>query len=164
MADFEPWAAFAADENVMRTLGGVQHRSVAWRGLAGAAGSWALQGFGMFSVIERSSNRWLGRVGPLWLEGWPGTEVGWGLVHDAWGKGIATEAASACMDFVVDRLGWTEVIHCIESDNTASQNVARRLGSSILRPGKLPPPTELELDIWGQTDAQWRQNRRALVA
>src|SRR5579863_6521125 len=101
----------------MRTLGGVQPRSVAWRGLQGAAGSWALQGFGMFSVIERRSGRWLGRVGPLWQEGWPGTEVGWGLVRDAWGKGIASEAASACMDFVVDHLGWIEIVHCIEPDN-----------------------------------------------
>ena len=29
--DFEPWAAFAADEPTMRHLGGVQSRSQAWR-------------------------------------------------------------------------------------------------------------------------------------
>jgi RimJ/RimL family protein N-acetyltransferase len=161
LADFAAWAAFAADEDVMRTLGGVQPKSVAFRGLTMTAGSWALQGFGMFSVIERASSRWLGRVGPLWLEGWPGTEVGWGLVREAWGKGIATEAAAASMDFVVDRLDWTEIVHCIESDNTASQKVAQRLGSTVLRPGRLPPPNELDLDIWGQTADQWKARRRA---
>jgi RimJ/RimL family protein N-acetyltransferase len=162
LEDFDAWAAFAADEEVMRTLGGVQPRSVAWRGIAGVAGSWALQDFGMFSVVDRASGRWLGRVGPLWLEGWPGTEIGWGLVREAWGKGIATEAAAACMDFAVDQLGWTDIVHCIESDNTASQNVARRLGSTVLRAGRLPPPNELDLDIWGQSAAQWRENRRAV--
>jgi RimJ/RimL family protein N-acetyltransferase len=160
LEDFDAWAAFAADEEVMRTLGGVQPRPVAWRGLMGVAGSWALQGFGMFSVFERGSGRWLGRVGPLWQVGWPGYEIGWGLVRDAWGKGIATEAASACMDFAVDKLGWTEIVHCIESNNAASQNVAKRLGSSVLRPGRLPPPTELELDIWGQPAGQWKARQR----
>ncbi|MDB5426266.1 MAG: N-acetyltransferase, partial [Phenylobacterium sp.] len=29
--DFEAWAAFAADEETMRHLGGPQARSVAWR-------------------------------------------------------------------------------------------------------------------------------------
>jgi RimJ/RimL family protein N-acetyltransferase len=65
------------------------------------------------------------------------------------------------MDFAVDQLGWTEIVHCIESDNAASQNVARRLGSAVLRTGRLPPPNELELDIWGQSADQWRSGRRA---
>jgi hypothetical protein len=28
------------------------------------AGAWSLTGVGMFSLIERSSGRWLGRIGP----------------------------------------------------------------------------------------------------
>ena len=38
-------------------------RSPAWRSLAATLGSWHLQGFGMFSVIEKASGRWVGRVG-----------------------------------------------------------------------------------------------------
>ena len=34
----------------------------------------------MFSVIEKDSGRWIGRIGPWQPEGWPGTEVGWSLV------------------------------------------------------------------------------------
>ncbi|MGH7024086.1 MAG: GNAT family N-acetyltransferase [Caulobacteraceae bacterium] len=154
--DFDAFAAMCADPEVMRFLGGVQPRSVAWRGFTSVAGSWAMQGFGMFSVIERTSGRWIGRIGPHRPEGWPGTEVGWGLVQDAWGKGYAVEAASAAMDFAVDQLGWTEVIHCIEDGNTASQNVAKRLGSSLLRVAKLPPPIDAEIDVWGQTAQEWR--------
>ena len=37
------------------------------------------------------------------------------------------------MDYAVDRLGWAEVIHCIEDDNVASIRVAERLGSRRLR-------------------------------
>jgi RimJ/RimL family protein N-acetyltransferase len=157
--DFEPFAAMGADERVMRTLGGVQPRSVAWRSYLSLVGGWMVQGFGMFSVIERDSGAWIGRIGPLCPEGWPGTEVGWGLVHDAWGKGYAVEAASAAMDWVVDALGWSEIIHCIDAANPASQNVAKRLGSRLLRLGHLPPPTDIDIDIWGQSAAEWRARR-----
>src|SRR5690606_16389669 len=74
LEDFDAYAAFMADEQATRFLGGVQSRSVAWRGFATLGGSWALLGYGMFSVIEKSSGRWVGRLGPWMPEGWPGTE------------------------------------------------------------------------------------------
>jgi RimJ/RimL family protein N-acetyltransferase len=157
--DFEPMAAMHADERVMQFLGGVQPRSVAWRSFLGMAGAWTLQGFGMFSVIDPETRRWLGRVGPLHPEGWPGTEVGWALIQDAWGKGYAVEAATAAMDFAVESLGWTDIIHCIDDQNSPSQRVAQRLGSSLRGVGHLPPPTDKDIGVWGQTAAQWRSRR-----
>jgi RimJ/RimL family protein N-acetyltransferase len=158
--DFEPWADCVADEETMRYLGGAQPRSVAWRGFMTVAGAWAMQGFSMFSVIEKVTGRWVGRLGPWRPEGWPGTEVGWAIVRDAWGRGYASEGASAAMDWAVDHLGWVEIIHSIDSDNVASRNVARRLGSSILRRQTLPAPNDtLELDIWGQSADAWRARR-----
>jgi len=158
--DFEPWAAFMADEETTRHLGGVQLRSVAWRGFLTMAGAWSMQGHSMFSVIEKATGRWVGRLGPWTPEGWPGTEVGWGIVRDAWGRGYATEGAAAAIDWAFDSLGWTEVIHCIGPANVASQNVARRLGSSLLRNGHLPAPYEHEaIGVWGQTREQWRAAR-----
>ncbi len=159
--DFEPLAAMNADEEVMKFLGGVQPRSVAWRAFLGMAGAWTLQGFGMFSVIERETGVWVGRVGPLHPEGWPGTEVGWALIRTAWGKGYAVEGATAAMDYAVDTLGWTDIIHCIDDDNIPSQRVAQRLGSSLLGVARLPPPNEEDLGRWGQTAAQWRARRAA---
>ncbi|NRG12059.1 GNAT family N-acetyltransferase, partial [Klebsiella variicola] len=58
--DYEPYLAFCADEETMRTLGGVQPPSVAWRGFCSLAGAWQLFGFSMFSVIEKSSGDWIG--------------------------------------------------------------------------------------------------------
>ena len=147
----------------MRHLGGAQPRTVAWRGFLITAGGWAMQGFGMFSAIEKASGRWIGRLGPFKPEGWPGPEVGWSLVREAWGQGYATEGAAAAIDWAIDHLDWSEVIHCIDAENAPSQAVARRLGSSILRKAKLPPPYEnVEVDVWGQTARQWRRRRHAL--
>jgi RimJ/RimL family protein N-acetyltransferase len=114
-----------------------------------------IKGYGMFSVVEKASGRWIGRIGPWSPEGWPGTEVAWGLHPSAWGKGYATEAAEACMDFAFDRLGWDEAIHTIDPKNAPSQAVAERLGSRYLRPGRLPAPISVDLDVWGQTRAEW---------
>jgi RimJ/RimL family protein N-acetyltransferase len=159
--DFELWAVFAADEENTKFIGGAQPRASAWRGMAMLAGSWALKGFAMFSVIEKSSGRWIGRLGPWEPEGWPGTEVGWGLAPEVQGKGYAVEGASAAMDWAVDHLGWTDIIHCIDPANRPSQKVAERLGSRNRGPGRMPPPFhEAPIDIWGQTAAEWKARRR----
>jgi RimJ/RimL family protein N-acetyltransferase len=156
-ADFEGWAEMMADEESARFIGGVQARSAAWRGMATMTGSWALRGYGMFSVIEKESGRWVGRLGPWAPEGWPGTEVGWGLHRSAWGKGYATEGSAAAVAWAFDSLGWGHVIHCIDPHNCASARVAQRLGSRIETRTFLPAPFDnYEVDVWGQSRDEWR--------
>jgi RimJ/RimL family protein N-acetyltransferase len=158
--DFERWAEFMADPVSARFLGGVQPRSTAWRGFATMAGSWVVRGYGMFSLLERATGRWVGRIGPWQPDGWPGTEVGWGLHPDSTGKGYAVEAATAAIDWAFDHLGWTEVVHAIAPENLPSAQVAQRLGSRILRRSRLPPPLEnYEVDVWGQSREEWRARR-----
>ena len=159
--DFEPWATYMEDAEASRFIGGPQLRSVSWRGFCSVAGAWSLFGHSMFSVVEKASGRWIGRLGPWKPEGWPGTEVGWGLVREAWGKGYATEGATAAIDWAFDRLGWTDVIHCIDPENAPSQAVARRLGSQNLGVGAMPAPFEtMPIDLWGQSRDAWRARRR----
>jgi RimJ/RimL family protein N-acetyltransferase len=160
LADYEPWAAFGADEEATRHIGGVQARSPAWRSLAATLGSWHLQGFGMFSVIEKASGRWVGRVGPWQPEGWPGTEVGWSIARDVWGRGYAPEAAAASIDWAFDALDWEQVIHTIDPANSNSKRVAARLGSTFLRMDELPEPHQGKpVEVWGQRRAQWRARK-----
>jgi RimJ/RimL family protein N-acetyltransferase len=160
LQDLERWADFAADADATRYLGGPMSRSNAWRALMAMAGSWSLNGYAMFSVIEKSTGRWVGRLGPWQPDGWPGAEVGWSLHRDAWGKGYATEGARAAMDFAFDVLGWDDIVHCIDPDNRPSQKVAQALGSVLRGPAKLPPPLDaMPCELWGQTRAQWRARR-----
>jgi RimJ/RimL family protein N-acetyltransferase len=119
-----------------------------------------IQGFSMFSVIEKASGRWIGRLGPWQPDGWPGTEIGWGLARQAWGKGYAYEGAVAAIDWSFEHLGWSEMIHSIHPDNAPSQALARRLGSTCRGPGRLPPPFENEpTEIWGQSREAWMRRR-----
>jgi RimJ/RimL family protein N-acetyltransferase len=160
--DFDPWAAMMADEETARFIGGVSPRSVAWRQVCTMAGSWTIVGYGMFSVIEKATGLWIGRLGPWQPADWPGSEVGWGLTRASWGKGYAVEGAIAAMDWTFDTLDWTEIIHSIAPDNLPSAKVAERLGSKNWGPGKMPPPYEASrVDIWGQTREEWTARRRA---
>lgn len=163
--DFDGFAAMAQEEETMRYIGGLTPRDGAWRGMASLAGSWALLGYGMFSVLEKGSGRWLGRLGP-WRPGgkegsWPGDEVGWGLIAAAQGKGYAYEGAAAAIDWAFDTLGWDHVIHCIDKDNIGSIKLAERLGSTRERQDvRLAPPFEEHVvDIYGQSKAAWRSRR-----
>ena len=161
--DFERYTEFFAHES-SRIIGGPHARGDAWRRFLQMPGAWTLQGFAMFSVIEKCSGRWIGQAGPWRPDGWPGTEVGYAFHQDAHGRGYCTEACVAAVDWAFDTLGWTEVIHCISPENKASQRVAQRLGSRNRGPGRLPPPLDAHaVDIWGQSAAEWR-SREAVRA
>ena len=160
--DFDAWADFMADREAARFIGGPLSRAMAWRGFLTIVGAWAVQGFGMFSVLERDSGLWVGRLGPWMPEGWPGPEVGYGIVRSRWGRGYATEGTAAAMDWAFGPLGWTDVIHCIDPENAASIRVAERLGSERRGWGRLPEPMDARpVEIWGQTREQWRVRRVA---
>jgi RimJ/RimL family protein N-acetyltransferase len=66
------------------------------------------------------------------------------------------------MDYAVDVLGWSEVIHTIAPENTRSIRLAQRLGSTNLRRVPLPAPyADVTVDAWGQSAEQWRAERAA---
>lgn len=160
--DLDGWAAFCADPVAMEHLGGPVARSIAWRQLCTMAGAWDIVGYGMFSVIERATGKWVGRLGPWQPEGWPGTEVGWGVSSEFSGKGYAHEGAAAAMDYAVDVLGWSTVIHTINPANIRSIRLAERLGSYNMGQTRLPAPyIDEPVDAWGQTAQEWRARRRA---
>lgn len=55
------------------------------------------------------------------------TEIGWHLHPDAWGRGIATEAARRVLEHAFDG-GLERVLAVTHPDNVASQSVTRRIG------------------------------------
>jgi RimJ/RimL family protein N-acetyltransferase len=125
-----------------------------WRNAAVMTGHWALHGFGMFAVEEKSSGRYVGRVGPWYPPTWPALEVGWGIAKEFRGKGYAVEATCASIDWVFDNLAVDRIIHCIVPDNVASQRVARKLGATIDGPGELFGDT---VDVWVTTRSEWQR-------
>ena len=150
--DFERFAETLADAENVRYIGGkVMSPPQAWRAMAMLMGHWEIRGYGFFSCIEKSSGEHIGRVGPWNPQGWPEPEVGWTLHPEFHGKGYASEAGRASIDYVFRELGWPKVIHVIEHGNTNSVAVAERLGSRHLYDvDGLPGVTDAACWIYGQ--------------
>ena len=55
-------------------------------------------------------------------------EVGYFLKPQAWGKGLATEAAKAMVDFYFENLDCEELVGIIDDKNNASRNVLLKSG------------------------------------
>jgi RimJ/RimL family protein N-acetyltransferase len=161
--DFEPFAAFMADPDVVRFLHGEpMSRADAWRVLAGTIGHWTLRGYGSWAVERRSDGAFIGRVGMINPEGWPGLEIGWTLGKPYWGQGYATEAAEAAIRYAFLTRPEDRLISCIDPDNKASQGVAQRIGESkgerrdIVIMGKT-----YAIDLWSITREEWRSRQTA---
>lgn len=124
-----------------------QSRETEWRSFASLIGHWQLRGFGFFSVFERASGEWVGRVGPWMPEGWPGLEAGWSIAPAHWGKGYAPEAAIAAVLWVFARFpDLSRIISLIDPANENSQKVAAKIGEA--RSGETFQLEQLTLDIW----------------
>ena len=126
--DFETYVEMEADEDVMRWIGmgGAQDRDGAR--LSFEYTFWLRErfGFGGFAVIDRETNEFLGRafIGPLLDE----IEVGYCLVKPAWGRGIATEAARAVVEWSFDDLKLERIVGITYQDNHASKRVLEKCG------------------------------------
>jgi len=105
-------------------------REQAWQQIAMWLGQWELRGTGQWALEEKSSGAFVGRAGTHRPEraDWPGVEVGWTLHPDHWGKGYATEAGKASVDYAFAHHDVDALYSIILPENRASQAVARRLG------------------------------------
>ena len=131
--DLDELAAISADPEVTKWVGDENglSREDSWRRMAYWVGHWELRGFGQWAMIDRESGRLVGRTGLLRPENWPGLEVGWLVGHEFWGRGLATEAGRATLDWAREELGAGHVISCIEDRNERSARVAEKLGMEL---------------------------------
>ncbi|MEM9531624.1 MAG: GNAT family N-acetyltransferase [Pseudomonadota bacterium] len=159
--DFERWALTQANPDTVRYLGyPPMNRLQTWRHIALVLGHWQILGYGFFSVEDRRTGQWVGRVGHWNPQGWPAPEVGWTIAPDCLRRGYASEAARACVDHAFESLGWSEVSHVILEGNVASARVAEKVGATLY---KTVPNTPLLSDqpvwVYRQTREQWQARR-----
>jgi RimJ/RimL family protein N-acetyltransferase len=111
-----------------------------WSRMLRHAGHWALLGFGSWVVEEKASGRFVGEVGfldyhrdiqpPLLTT----PEIGWVLAPHAHGKGYATEAVNAALNWGDRHFGPVRTSCIITPNNSASIRVANKCGFCQLQP------------------------------
>jgi RimJ/RimL family protein N-acetyltransferase len=89
---------------------------------------------------RRARDRLRRAVGPLFLpEILPAVEIDWRFAPDVWGRGYATEGATAALDEAFTTLGLDRVCSVPHADNPPSGKVAERLGMTLVREVAIPP-------------------------
>jgi RimJ/RimL family protein N-acetyltransferase len=90
---------------------------------------WEDHGFGPWALVERESGSVVGRGGLWWteLDGRLEVELPWAIRSSLWGRGLATDAATAAAEWAAE-LGFHEVIALILPQNLASRRVAEKVG------------------------------------
>jgi [ribosomal protein S5]-alanine N-acetyltransferase len=93
-------------------------------------GRYRRDGHGLWAMVRRDSNQLIGDCGCILqeVEGKNEVEVGYHVRRDLWGRGYATEAARACMEYGFAQLGARRVISMIRPPNMASRKVAEKNG------------------------------------
>jgi [ribosomal protein S5]-alanine N-acetyltransferase len=84
-------------------------------------------GFCRWAVIEKSSGRIIGSCG-FALREMEEVELGYLFAREKWGKGFATEAASACLKYGFENIGLTKIIALTDIDHVKSQKVLEKIG------------------------------------
>jgi RimJ/RimL family protein N-acetyltransferase len=124
--DLDALAAIYADPEVARYLrSGVRTREQTATVLDEYIAEWRDLGYGVWAVEsrERESHALLGMCGFVGK-----AELGYILGRAAWGRGVATEAARACLQYGFERLGWDVIGAGALRANAASLRVLQKLG------------------------------------
>ena len=130
--DTDTMVAINADPRVMEYFPATMLREATLAHLARISDHWETNGFGLFALEIRENGQMIGFTGltiPTYsVPASPCVEVGWRLSPDAWGKGFATEAASACLQWGFSELDLKEIVSFTFAGNTRSRRVMERLG------------------------------------
>lgn len=130
--DLAPFAAMNADPEVARyfvsTLTREQSDALAGR----AFEHFGRHGFGPWAVERAGTSDFIGFTGlsiPEFETAFtPCVEIGWRIAREHWGRGYATEAAQAALDYGFEVLGLEEIVSFTVPANAASRRVMEKIG------------------------------------
>jgi RimJ/RimL family protein N-acetyltransferase len=144
--DLEDYFLLGSDPEVMRYIsrGVPRPRADAADALAKLVEHWETQGFGVWVLMERATGQFLGRCGLRHLPAIGEIELLYTLMRHAWGRGIATEAAHAALQYAFQVLKLRRIIAFAKPANRASWRVMEKLG---MRYEKTAPYQGVEV-VW----------------
>lgn len=129
--DLEPYYEMNQDPRVIEFLYGSIAMEEAKEFIADQNRSFLQHGYAFFAVEEKSSSAMIGFTGlmkakkPLPTSA---VEIGWRLSSSCWGRGYATEAAKAVLDYGFKKLGFEEICSCTVVENRRSQCIMEKIG------------------------------------
>lgn len=122
--------AMLGDPRVGATMGGVATPAEVDRQIARMQAHWSEHGFGLCAFLDRATGALVARGGlkTTHIAGRDEVEVGWTVMPDRWGQGLATELGAAAVEEAFGTLGLDELVSFTLPRNAASRRVMEKLG------------------------------------
>ncbi len=134
-SDIEPFAAMNMDKKVMRFFPKTLSYSETLYFIDRIKLHFEKYNFGLFVVEEKSTKEFLGFTGfsiPTFDSYFtPCVEIGWRFRKKFWKKGLATEAAIACLNYGFDLLNFDKIVSFTSILNVDSEKVMKRIGMHL---------------------------------
>jgi len=134
--DLDDFASICSDREVMKHIGTGEpiSRKEAELHMSGYVKYWAKQGLGRFAVTHKEHGELIGYCG-FRLFRYPGLrlfantpEIVFLRKKTSWGRGLAAEAARACLRYGFEQKKYPRVVAITRGENTASQRALERIG------------------------------------
>jgi len=174
-ADLAPFATLNADPVAMEHFPSTLDRAQSDAMVEMLRNRWRAHGLSWWAVEERASGEFLGAVGLLQVTvvapfndpEAPSVEVGWRLLPSSWGRGYATEAAAAAIEWGIGERGLGEIVSFTVPANQRSRRVMEKLGMTHDPAGdfdhpSLDPVNALRRHVLYRLSADDWRSRRAV--
>jgi ribosomal-protein-alanine N-acetyltransferase len=116
------------DPEVMKYLGKGSLTKVETDAILSALLAQYRYGFGMWAVIDKASDRLIGRCGLGFLDQTLDVELGYLFAHSYWGRGLATEGGQAALRYGFEVVKLDRIVAVAKPENLASRRVMEKLG------------------------------------
>lgn len=126
-------------------------------------------GFGRWGCVRKGQAEIIGFCGLKYLEDLDVVDVGFRFFPEFWGRGFATEACRACVQFGFDMLSLEQIVGFVLPQNGASVRVLEKTGMTLegevefdgLRPLKYAIQRGESGELWRRSAVQGRVRTKA---
>ena len=127
------WRQIGSNSKVMATLGGIWTPEKAFQKIQWNCKQWELYGHGQWTFFDRATREFVGRGGirRVVVNDRTEVELGYSLMPDFWGRGLAVEIGNKALSIAFNRFNYPSVVCYTLADNKRSQRVMEKLGFSF---------------------------------
>jgi RimJ/RimL family protein N-acetyltransferase len=129
MDDLEHFFRLNGDEEIMRYIRPAQSYEQSKEFLQKIITAYTERpGTGRWAMLEKENSRFAGSFAVIPVENSDRLQIGYSLLKENWGKGYASEAVKAGIQYVFGKLGLTEIAGITFPENIPSQKVLLKNG------------------------------------
>jgi RimJ/RimL family protein N-acetyltransferase len=112
---------------------------------------YATYGYGRFACVWKETGDVIGFSGVKYVPEIGDTELGYRFFPEYWGRGLATEAGRASIEFARSDLGLTRLVAMVHPENVASARVVEKLGFSVEKKLAYSGLEGVEVDLYARS-------------